>query len=137
MGCLPYFKFYAADWLSGVLGLTLEEQGAYIRLLAWSWEKGPLPLEDSKRATILGVSQPKLASLWNELSEHWEETEVGFVNERLETERAKLADQHDALSKAGSEGAKKRWAAYRLAKGLGNGQAIDPATGEVIEVANG
>lgn len=131
MGCLPYFKFFAADWAIGVQALTLEERGAYITLLAWSWEHGPLPTEATKRATILGTSTGKLRALWRTLGEHWEETAVGWVNERLEEERAKLAEQHGGLSEAGKRGAEKRWAAYRLAKGQANGQAIDPATGEV------
>ena len=132
MGCLPYFKFYVGDWISGVQGLTLEEEGAYVRLLAWSWQKGPLPLEKARRALILGVPAAKFNRIWKIVGEFWEETEVGFVNHRLERERAELVEKHQGLSEAGSKGAQKRWAAYRLANGQANGQAIDVATGEVI-----
>lgn len=137
MGCLPYFKFYAGDWLAGVLSLSLEERGAYITLLAWSWEHGPLPPEKAKRARILGTTPSKLGTLWKTLGEHWQETDVGFVNPRLERERGKLVEHRDALSKAGAKGAKRRWAAHGQATGEANGQAIDPATGEVIGAANG
>lgn len=36
---IPYFQFYARDWLEDthVIRLTLEEKGAYIHLLAASW----------------------------------------------------------------------------------------------------
>lgn len=131
MTCLPYFKFYAGDWLAGVLSLSLEERGAYITLLAWSWEHGPLPQEKVKRARIMGASAAKFNTLWRTLGEFWVETPVGWINERLERERAKLAEQHAELSDAGKRGAEKRWAAYRLALAQANGQAIDPATGEV------
>lgn len=136
MSALPYFKFYASDWTSGVQGLTLEERGAYITLLAYSWLHGPLPTEKTRLATLLGVSGSKFGSLWRTLSDYWTETEVGWINERLEAERAELAEKHEGLAEAGKKGAEKRWAAYRLANaqanGVANGQAIDPATGEVI-----
>jgi len=131
MGALPYFKFYVSDWRGGVEALTLEERGAFITLLAWSWENGPLPTEKTRLATLLGITVPKFTRLWRTLGEFWVDSEVGWINERLELERAKLADQHEGLAKAGKKGAERRWSAYRLAKAQANGQAIDPATGEV------
>lgn len=40
MSHLPYFKFFPADYLSDprVQGMTLDEEGAYIRLLANMWQ---------------------------------------------------------------------------------------------------
>lgn len=62
MAALPYFPFYPADWLSDpdVTALSLEEQGAYIRLLANMWMSGhgrcDLPDEDQATARILSVT---------------------------------------------------------------------------------
>lgn len=106
MGCLPYFKFYPADWLADVLDLTLEQRGAYITFLAWSWKRDrPLPLEDEGRAKILGATVRQLQPIWRELADHWEETAEGFVNGRLEREREK-AQKRSGAAKA-SAGA--RW----------------------------
>ena len=124
MSDLPYFKFYPGDWLKGVLALTLEERGAYITLLSWSWENGPLPTERQARANILGVTTRKLDALWRRLSDHWEHTSVGWVNERMELERAKLAKAHAKQSAGGSKGANRRWAAYRLTHEEAIGEAI-------------
>jgi uncharacterized protein YdaU (DUF1376 family) len=104
VGCLPYFKFYAGDWLVSVLGLTLEEQGAYIRLIAWSWENGPVPLEKAGRARLLGVTPKKLDTLWKGLGRHWERTEDGYFNPRLERERVAVREAHERRVAAGRHG---------------------------------
>jgi uncharacterized protein YdaU (DUF1376 family) len=45
-----WFKFYTSDWLNSrdVFNLTLEQEGAYIRVLALMWEKGgSIPDDDN------------------------------------------------------------------------------------------
>jgi uncharacterized protein YdaU (DUF1376 family) len=46
-GKSPAFQFYAADYLAdeNVQLLTLEEEGAYIRLLAYCWREGSIPAD--------------------------------------------------------------------------------------------
>jgi len=61
---LPYFNFYPSDWLGEprIAAMNLEEQGAYIRLLALMWELGQdcsLPGDDETLARMLGVSRQK------------------------------------------------------------------------------
>lgn len=108
MACLPYFKFYPRDWLADVLDLTLAERGAYITFLAWSWRKDePLPLEEERRAAILGVPTRELRSIWRALEPYWEQTPVGYINPRLEAERQK-ARSRSASSRAAAEA---RWSA--------------------------
>lgn len=41
----PAFQFYAQDFLTGTLHLTMEERGLYITLLALQWSKGSIPKE--------------------------------------------------------------------------------------------
>lgn len=52
---LPWFAFYARDWLasSTVARLTLEEEGAFIRLLAHGWEMDGIPADRRELATLL------------------------------------------------------------------------------------
>lgn len=40
----PWFKFYPSDWLNGTRGLSLEERGAYMTLIALMYEEqGAIP----------------------------------------------------------------------------------------------
>ena len=43
MNGLPYFAFYANDFVGGVKLFTTEEVGAYMLLLCYQWTNGPLP----------------------------------------------------------------------------------------------
>jgi uncharacterized protein YdaU (DUF1376 family) len=40
---LPWFKFYANDFLARTIGLTNEQVGIYSKLQAYTWAYGPLP----------------------------------------------------------------------------------------------
>src|SRR5215471_18539601 len=52
----PAFQFYAKDWLSSkkIVTMTLEEEGAYIHLLAHCWDSQDctLPDDDSELAQL-------------------------------------------------------------------------------------
>lgn len=56
---MPYFPFYPGDWLRDCALLTLEEEGAYIRLLAYCWQTAEaecsLPDDDTFLARVLKV----------------------------------------------------------------------------------
>ncbi len=105
MGCLPYFKFYPGDWLADTRDLTYAEKGAYIDLLAWSWKRGPLPLDPNRRARIIGASPRRFEAVWEGLASHWIENGKGFVNPRLERER----DKAIRVSEAAKCAAIARW----------------------------
>lgn len=55
MAELPYFAFYAGDWLasSTVSRLTLEEEGTFIRLLAYGWRMNGIPNDRRELAILL------------------------------------------------------------------------------------
>ena len=43
---LPYFQFFADDWIAGTAELTFEERGFYIQVLSFQWSRrGALPLD--------------------------------------------------------------------------------------------
>lgn len=51
----PWFKFDSSAYLIGTEALSLEEQGAYVRLLANMYDRdGPLPNDDEVVARMLG-----------------------------------------------------------------------------------
>lgn len=83
----PYFPFYVDDWLSSdtVDGFSLEQQGAYLRLLLRQWKArdGMLPKDEAQLArwSGLGVRWPKLGKPI--LAQCFVERRDGFVNLRL------------------------------------------------------
>lgn len=85
----PAFQFYVKDWLTGTRRLSWAAKGAYIDLLAWSWDNGPLPLRTSEIARVIGAVASEFARLWKELIRHWVRTPLGYINQRLEGERRK------------------------------------------------
>lgn len=89
--------------------MSLLEIGAYAKLLAWSWDNGPVPAEDRRRAAILGVSERSLRSIWAGISDKWAETAGGYVNERLERQRTLLEQFKERQSERGRAGADGRW----------------------------
>jgi uncharacterized protein YdaU (DUF1376 family) len=105
----PYMPFYVDDWLTSdaVDAFTLEQQGAYLRLLLrqWTAKNGMLPNDDSELARISRLGKrwakwgrPILARCFVELRE-------GLVNPRCraEWERARRR------STKAAESAHKRW----------------------------
>lgn len=69
--------------------MTLEERGAYITLLAWSWEHGPVPNDMKRIAAILGTHMGAARRLWSEVCRRWQLDNDGqWINGRLERVRA-------------------------------------------------
>jgi len=94
MNGLPYFAFYANDFVGGVKLFTTEEVGAYTLLLCYQWTNGPLPKDqaDLDRIACATVSQ--------RVRNKFQETPEGLVNERLEVERARgLTKKKNALDR--------------------------------------
>lgn len=86
----PFFRFFAGAWFADVARISLEAQGAYMRLLAWSWLNGPVPFDAKARSRILGVQGARAKRLWAEIEEFWIVGDLGLVNPRLEQERGNL-----------------------------------------------
>jgi len=94
MNGLPYFAFYANDFVGGVKLFTTEEVGAYTLLLCYQWTNGPLPNNqaDLDRIACATVSQ--------RVRNKFQDTPDGLVNERLEVERARgLNKKKNALDR--------------------------------------
>lgn len=63
----PAFQFYASDYLSSskVQRMSLEAEGAYIRLLAYNWQDGYIPADVSLLARMCKATTKKMAVLWD------------------------------------------------------------------------
>ncbi len=51
----PWFKLWVSDWNMATAVMTLEEQGAYMRLLTIQWRDGSIPSDMVKIARIVGI----------------------------------------------------------------------------------
>lgn len=76
-------------YLADTPHLTLEEHGAYFKLLLCAWRTATceLPLDDKRIATMLGVSVGKWCKLKPVVMAFWTRTETGWQQKRLTKER--------------------------------------------------
>lgn len=109
-GKSPAFQFYASDFLTGTFTMSLQEVGAYIRLLCYQWDKGPIPTDARDRARIMGCAKAQEVQLWKRLSPKFVVTDLedGYINERLEEERRKQAEYRQRQSDKGKASAATR-----------------------------
>jgi uncharacterized protein YdaU (DUF1376 family) len=111
----PAFQFYPSDWLGSqrVSLMTLEEEGAYIRLLAYCWQHGSVPADPEAVARLIGkgatttlasrvltMFQPPLQPPLN--------GGTVLVHERLEEERSKQFKWKEKSSEGGRKSAELR-----------------------------
>jgi uncharacterized protein YdaU (DUF1376 family) len=100
----PAFSFYAKDFLTGTSTMSLQEVGAYIRLLAYSWDAGSVPTDPGERARLLGCAKSQERELWNKVGKKFMMRGDVYVNERIEEERSKQARRRQTLSDNGKQG---------------------------------
>lgn len=110
----PHFPFFASDYLgsSKVQRMSLEEEGAYIRLLAYNWEDGFIPADVAELSRMCKTNARKMALMWERLRDCFQPLESDpdkLVNLRLELERKKQQERKARRSVAGSKGAATRW----------------------------
>lgn len=94
MNGLPYFAFYANDFVGGVKLFTTEEVGAYMLLLCYQWTNGPLPKDQADLDRIAG------ATVSQRVRNKFRDTLEGLVNSRLEVERVRgIAKKKSAMDR--------------------------------------
>lgn len=110
----PAFQFYPQDYLSSsrVAFMTLEEEGAYIRLLCYCWTMGSIPKDPELCARLAGKgcsvqAATNVQRAFNECSTNPQR----LVHDRLEIEREKQRLRRESASNAG-----KKSGALRAAK---------------------
>lgn len=110
MSASPAFQFYAAEYLADedVALMSLEEEGAYIRALAYCWREGSIPSDDAKLARLLkGASTTVLRVVTERFNQH--PTELGrLVHPRLDKEREKQKIWREKSSEGGKKSANTR-----------------------------
>lgn len=77
----PAFLFYPSDWISGTLGMTFEEKGAYFELLMTQFNQGHMT------SHMIGRM---VGQLWSSIQHKFIQDENGlWYNIRLEEEKKK------------------------------------------------
>ena len=123
----PAFQFYPKDYLTSehVARMSLDEQGAYVRLLCHAWLEGSIPSNKKDIARMLGVSAQKLTAMWPSISRCFgpdPEDPNRLLSPRLQREVEKQEAYAKRASKGGKAAAKKR-AKKRAKNGASTSQA--------------
>lgn len=146
-GRMPAFLFYPSDWLMSmsVQAMSLEQQGAYIRLLSYAWLEDGLPHDislirhlllipyDTKREEEMDEEElacsygQQFEILWERVvKRHFKPDGQGRLrNARQEAERKKALDARQAKVDAGKKGGESTAQAllqHRLSSAAANGQ---------------
>lgn len=111
MAKLPYFPFYPADWLSSpnVMCASLEEQGAYIRLLCACWlsPNCSIPNDNKKLSILSGLPEHMLTFVHIMFTKH-PSLDGALTNKRLLDEWVKATRVSLKRAKAGEKSGKSR-----------------------------
>lgn len=103
----PAIPLFGDAYLADTHHLTLEEHGAYLKLMmiAWRMDGCALPNDDVRIAQMLGLSKSKWAKMKPTIMAFWALGEAGWTQARLTKERA-FVDKKRATNRAAAEA---RW----------------------------
>jgi len=97
----PWFPFYPGEYLADTMHLSLEEHGAYLKLLMHAWQHdGLIPEENKLRARILGIHHHRAGLLWGVIGGYWILYPKGYRNKRLDAELAQAVEISEKRRKA-------------------------------------
>lgn len=106
----PAFQFYAAEYLADehVQLMTLEEEGAYIRLLSFCWREGSIPNDPSALSRLCkGASTTVLTTVLKRFKPNGNQDDR-LIHPRLESERVKQQQWREKSAQGGRASAHKR-----------------------------
>lgn len=107
----PAFQFYPADYLGSqrVALMTLEEEGAYVRLLCYCWQHGSIPANPEQIARLIGkgATTTLASTLATMFQPHPEDGSI-LVHERLQQEIVKQNEWARKSSEGGKKSAEMR-----------------------------
>ncbi len=124
----PAFQFYAADYLAdiNVQLMSLEEEGAYIRLMSYCWREGGIPNDDAELSRLCKGASAEVISNVKRCFRLSAIATDKLIHPRLDFERKKQKKFAQQKSKAGVESGKSR-----RRKRLSAEHMFDPVHGSV------
>lgn len=115
---LPGFIFYVMRWLTSerVKAMTLEQQGAFVKLLCHQWIERSVPSDAIALAGLWQVPMRSVRRIWKgplrDAFVPLEGRPGRLVNMALERERDRVLGQKEKKSAAGLAGAEARWRSH-------------------------
>lgn len=104
---VTFLRMYPSDWRSGCLGLTLEQEGLYIRMCMFMAEVGRrVPMDDSQAAKMLGTNINQYRKVLGDLLRLGKirRHDDGYGNDRAEHEISAAKGASDRSSTQGKNG---------------------------------
>jgi len=119
---LPWFPLYVYDWITdeAVQCMTLEQQGAYLRLLMHQWIEGSIPRNEDEIARLLNVPRDSVASLMAPIWQKFPKVKYKrgrHANPTLESIREEQESRRKTKADNGLKGARQRWQGHSPANG--------------------
>ena len=108
---IPYFRFYPADFIGGVRGMSAQEVGLYVMLLCRMYEEsGPVEDHALRLSAYCGMRQPTFEKSLQRLVDlgKIERLDGMLSNDRARREISNRANDLEIASKAGKASAEKR-----------------------------
>ena len=121
----PAFQFYAGDYLADaqVMMMTLEQEGAYIRLLAICWREGSIPADLKTLSMLCKGASPAVLRVVAKCFQPNPNQPGTLIHQRLNAEIEKQAQWRAKSVAGGKKSAEKRWAGKGGYKG-GTNQSV-------------
>lgn len=138
----PAFQWYPGDYLASqrVQLMSLEEEGAYIRLLCFCWVHGSIPSDPDRCARLIGKGgSTTLATTVLSMFQPDPLDSSKMIHDRLENERRKQSDWREKSSAGGKKSAAMREAS-RVVQPNGNTSVsplLSPVSRELSPKARG
>ena len=117
----PWMPLYCDDLIASTADMSVEEFGAYVRLLCHLWTRGPLPMDRAKICRIAGCKPRVFESIKGRFyTVTLDDGSEGLSQTRLEAERMKRQRFRDERAESGRRGAAAKW--HGSANGSANGK---------------
>lgn len=106
----PAFQWYAAEYLADmdVSLMSLEEEGAYVRLLNFCWREGSIPNDDEMLSRLCKGASTTVLRVVKERFQPSADDPSKLVHHRLEDERKKQREWREKSAEGGRKSAKLR-----------------------------
>ena len=124
----PAFQFYAAEYLADehVELMSLEEEGAYIRLLAYCWREGSIPADVESLSRLCKGASTTLVSKLLPRFKRSVANGSRLVHARLEAERIKQQSWREKSARGGRASARKRKHPQEISPEQGGSTTVPP-----------
>ncbi|MDE3023487.1 MAG: YdaU family protein [Pseudomonadota bacterium] len=131
-----WMPLHIADYLADTMHLNAQQHGAYMLLLMHHWRAGHVPLDESQLASIARCDWAVWKrSVWPVIKLFFSEQDGKLIQKRAVAEREYAESLTDKRSKAGKDGAEKRWGKdgkKKPNKGGGDGNGDSNLDGKAI-----